>query len=87
MSEIIAAVKEFGNLGIAGLLVYVGWKLLDKWAAQFLLAQQQQASAMVDLAATLKASQGEQREVLLAVRALATQVERLTERIPDRQER
>ncbi len=63
------------NLGFSGMLLYVIWKLTDKWAGKFLDVQAAQAKAMAELAAAVKENQGEQREVLLAVRVLAVKVD------------
>jgi hypothetical protein len=60
------------NIGCFAFFVLLLWKLLDKWAARFLGAQELQASAMTALASAVKDSTGEQREVLLALRVLAT---------------
>jgi len=75
MSEYSGLVEIVKTLGISGLIVYVGWKLVDKWAGLFLEVQKQQAEAMGALASAVKDGQGEQRELLIAVRVLATKVD------------
>jgi len=61
------------NLGIAGFCIYSLYRLADKWAEKFLDVQGKQAVAMGDLAAAVREGQGDQREVLLAVRVIATE--------------
>ena len=63
------------NIGSSGLLIFVLYRLLDKWAGRFLDAQESQAAAMADLANSVKESSGEQRDVLMALRVLATKQE------------
>jgi hypothetical protein len=75
MNGNIELVKLAVNLGFSGMLLLVVWKLIDKWAGRFLDVQTAQAKAMGDLAAAVKESQGEQREVLLAVRVLAAKMD------------
>jgi len=65
------------NLGVAGLLVFVGWRIVDKWAGKFLEAQVEQGTAMQRLAAAVETGQGEQREALLALRVVASQQQEL----------
>lgn len=64
-------IKAALNLGVSGLLLCLIYRLLVGWAPKFLAAQQGQAEAMAALAAAVKEGQGEQREVLLAVRVMA----------------
>ncbi len=75
MNEYSLAVKIVESLGTTGLIIFVVWKLVDRWAGQFLGAQNKQAQAMADLAAAVREGQGEQRELLIAVRVLATKVD------------
>ena len=70
------------NFGAAGLIAWVFYRLVDKWAEKFLQAQAGQTSAMVEqahsmaaLAAAVREGQTDQRDVLIAVRALARQME------------
>ena len=56
-------------------MALVVWKIVDKWAGQFLDAQKAQANAMGSLASAVKDGQTDQREVLIAVRVLARQME------------
>lgn len=79
------ALKLMENFGISALILIGIWKLADKWAGKFLEAQTKQAEAMGELASAVRDGQGEQREVLVAVRALAVQVERMNERIGGRE--
>ena len=69
------AARILENLGSAGLLIWVVWKLVDRWAGKFLEVQSAQAKAMGDLAGAVRDSLGDQRELLIAVRVLATKVE------------
>ncbi len=75
MSEYTLLGKIVESLGITGLMLFVIWKLVDKWAGQFLAVQGKQATAMGDLAAAVREATGDQRELLLAVRVLATKVD------------
>ena len=63
------------NFGSGTLVAFVVWKVVDKWAGQFLEAQKAQANAMASLAEAVKNAQTDQREVLIAVRVLARQIE------------
>jgi hypothetical protein len=63
------------NFGASSLVAFVVWKIVDKWAGQFLEAQRGQANAMASLADAVKNAQTDQREVLIAVRVLARQIE------------
>jgi hypothetical protein len=69
------AIESLGSTGILGLVI---WKLVDKWAGQFLAVQEHQtksmsaqAEAMCGLADSIRDSAGEQREVLMAMRVMA----------------
>ncbi|MDE2097840.1 MAG: hypothetical protein KGL39_11375 [Patescibacteria group bacterium] len=64
--------KVVENIGVSGLWVILIYRLANIWAARFLDAQKEQAHAMSELASAVKDSMGDQREVLLAVRVLAT---------------
>lgn len=75
MNEYTLLAKIVESLGTTGLIIWVIWKLVDKWAGRFLEVQARQATAMGDLATAVKESQGEQREVLLAVRVLASKLD------------
>ena len=75
MDEVSLIAKVIEGAGTTGLILLVAWKLADKWGGQFLAAQNKQASAMGDLAAAVREGQGEQREILIALRVLATKVE------------
>lgn len=68
-------VRSVETLGTTGLIIFVIWKLVDRWAGRFLEVQDRQASAMGELAAAVRDGQGEQRELLLAVRVLAQKVD------------
>ncbi len=76
--------EVFKSLGVTGLIVLAAWKfgtalleMLKSWAPQFLKASQDQAAAMAALAQAVRDGQGEQREVLLAVRVMATKVDEM----------
>jgi len=75
VSEYTLLGKIVESLGITGLMLFVIWKLVDKWAGKFLEVQGQQAKGMGDLAAAVREATGDQRELLLAVRVLATKVD------------
>ena len=66
--------KVIENLGSTGLILWVIWKLADRWAGRFLEASMKQAGAMAELATAVKEGQGDSRETLLAIRVLATEV-------------
>lgn len=55
-------------------MIYLIYRLVDKWAPKFLDAQQDSAKAMLTLAGSVKEGQGEQREMLIAIRVLATEI-------------
>lgn len=88
MTDLIEAMKGMGNFGIAGLICLLIYKLVDKWAPQFLAASQAtskalteqsvaltgQSKAMTDLATVVNEGHGQQREMLTAIRVLATEV-------------
>ncbi len=88
MNEYLELIKVVANLGVGGLaLAIFGW-LANRWAGKFLEAQQGQTSAMVSqakamesLAQTVRDGQGEQREVLLAVRVMATKLDEVRSEI------
>jgi hypothetical protein len=67
------------KLGTTGLIIWVMWKLVDRWAGRFLEVQSKQAEAMGALADAVRGGQGEQRELLIAVRVLATKVDETKE--------
>src|SRR5438445_628267 len=74
----VKAVSDFGVLGVLIVALVMAYRLTDKWAGRFLDSSQaqtqalaNQATAMGDLATVVKEGQGEQREVLMAVRLLA----------------
>lgn len=70
--------KLIQTLGAPGLTIWCAYKLLDRWAPQFLAAHKQQAEAMAVLAEAVKSGQDGQKEVLLAVRVLAQKVDEST---------
>ena len=74
INELIGMLKGMENFGIAGLMVVLIYRLVDKWAPQFLAAQQETAKSMLTLAGAVKEWQGEQREMLIAIRVLATEI-------------
>lgn len=82
MMEYTLLGKIIETLGTTGLIVWVIWKLVDRWAGKFLDVQIKQATAMGAQAVSLGAlaegvrqGQGEDRELLIAVRVLATKVD------------
>jgi len=74
MHDFTAALKSLDNAGIAGFLIYLIYRLVDKWAPKFLDAQQKTAEAMLTLAGSVKDGQGEQREMAMAIRVLSTEI-------------
>jgi len=67
--------KVIENLGSTGLILWVIWRLADRWAGRFLDASMKQAEAMGELAAAVKEGQGDARETVLAVRVLAVKID------------
>jgi hypothetical protein len=90
MDQMVGLIKALENAGIAGLIVYLIYRLVDKWAPKFLAERQeqtkaitqqteamsQQATALTQLAETQKVGMERQHETEMAVRALAAQIER-----------
>ncbi len=82
MNEYSGLVEIVKTLGISGLVIYVAWKVIDKWAGRFLEVQIQQATSMgaqatatSGLAAAMREGQGQQQELMLAVRVMATKLD------------
>jgi hypothetical protein len=69
------AIRLISSLGVPGLVTFLIYRLLDKWAAKFLEIHDRQATAITDLAGAVKAQQSGQNDVLLAVRVLSGKVE------------
>ena len=74
--------KVLSSFGETGLVLFIIYRLVSKWASAFLNAQTdqakamaQQASAIVTLATSVQASQADQRDVVIAVRVLAEKIE------------
>ena len=74
---------DFGVTGIFVLFIVMFCRLIDKWAAKFLdvqtsqsVAMEKQASGLLALAASIKESAADQREILAAVRLLAERIDR-----------
>jgi len=67
-------IKIVENLGVTGFVLIIVWKLTDRWAGKFLDVQMKQATAMGDLASAVRESQGDQKEILLAIRVMAKEV-------------
>jgi len=70
------------QLGTTAMVLFVTYKLVNKWAGKFLDSQKDQASAMsqqavavTSLAQTVRDGQQDQREVLIAVRVLAEKMD------------
>lgn len=86
----IASLKDFG---IAGMMLFVAWKIADKWLALFLTERQaqtkalmeqtaavaKQATAVTQLATVVSESQRDQHEVLLAVRVQSREMGEMKE--------
>ena len=75
MVDYLGVLKVIESLGSTGLILYIIWRLVDRWAGEFLKASNAQASAMGELAAAVKEGQGDARETLLAMRVLATKID------------
>jgi hypothetical protein len=67
--------KAIENLGSTGLILWVVWRLADRWSAKFVECWMKMAEAMGELAAATKGGQGDARETLLAMRVLATKID------------
>jgi hypothetical protein len=67
--------KIVASLGVPGLVTFCAYRLLDKWAAKFLEIHDKQATAITDLASSVKTSSGDQKDVIMAVRVLAAKVD------------
>ena len=100
MSDFSWAAKllaDFGVLGVFVVAIVMAYRLTDKWAGLMVAAQNaqaaataKQAEAMGAMAAAVKDGQGDQREVLIAVRVLADRMDaqrRYLERIETNCER
>jgi hypothetical protein len=77
------AAADFGGLAVLAGGMMLLYRLLDKWGGAFVEAQKgqttalaQQASAVTSLVETVKDSQGDQREVLMAVRMQSEKIDR-----------
>jgi hypothetical protein len=77
IKEYYDLVKTALSSGVSGLVLVLAWKFLDRWAGKFLEAQTAQAAALGSLAEAVKTGQGEQREVLLAVRVMASKLDEM----------
>ncbi|HEY3416297.1 MAG TPA: hypothetical protein VGM23_05375, partial [Armatimonadota bacterium] len=72
-----------GNYGVAGLIIVLIYRLVDRWAPRFLEAHQAQAKAMGELASAVKDGRDKQEHVVLALRALATEIREQRESIKE----
>jgi len=84
MGDLALLYRVVENLGVAGLFVFVLYKLLDKWASKFLagtVAQGEaivrQAEAMSAMVASFNLLHSEQKDLTLAVRVLGVKLRRL----------
>ena len=75
MNDYSTIAKLLENMGTTGLIIWTIWKLVDRWAGKFLDVQTKQATAMGDLAAAVRESTGEQKELLLAMRVQSTKLD------------
>ena len=89
-AAIAKLIEGVGTAGLAGLLLFIFWRLADKHADRFLQAQEKQATAMAEMAGAVREAlvdlqtAGEsQRETLLAVRVLTTKQEETKEWIKE----
>jgi len=83
--------KAAESLGTTALILIIVWKLTDRWAGKFLEATAkfleistsqakaagEQAQAMTALATTVTNGQSDTREILLAMRVVASKVDEL----------
>ena len=76
MDEFI--IKAINVLGVPGLITFCAYKLLSKWAAAFLEVHRAQATAITQLATSVRESSEGQRDVIMAVRVLTAKVEENT---------
>lgn len=83
LRDFLEALKALGSIGVGGLIIWLLYKLVDRWAPQFLAAHQQQAKAMTDLAGAVREGREEQRDLVMAVRALAAKIDQQTEHIDE----
>jgi len=74
MNQVIEGLKVIESAGVAGLIIYCLYRLVDKWAPRFLAEQQATSAAMTGLATAVKQGLEDQRETLIAVRVLATEI-------------
>ena len=65
------------NLGSGVIVALIVWKLVDKWANKFIDAQAAVAASIGSMAEAVRQGMVDQREVLIAVRVLARQIEEL----------
>jgi hypothetical protein len=72
------------NFGIAGLILFFAYRLIDKWAGPFLEAHGKLAGAMTMLAESVKQSSNDSREILLAVRVQSAMIGDLKALIEER---
>src|ERR1017187_892127 len=71
------------SFGVGVLILIMFYRLTDKWASKFLEALVAQSTAMTTLAAKVSESGSEQRDVLLAMRVLATKQDETREWIKE----
>lgn len=79
MEELVIHVVT--SLGVPGLSIYLLYKLLDRYlselvihAGRFVEASIRQSASTADLVAAMRESSTDQREVLLAVRSMSTEL-------------
>jgi hypothetical protein len=73
---------DFGVMGLFALAMYLGFRMISRWTPKMLGAMMAQtdavsksAVAVTDLATVVREGQGDQREVLIAVRVLADRID------------
>jgi hypothetical protein len=76
--------KMAEDFGVCCLMMCLIWKLVDKWAGEFLAAHRQQAVAMTTMADAVKQSMTDSREILIAVRVQSQQIGDLKTLIEER---
>ena len=79
MNEWSIIVEIGKTLGIPGLLIVVGWRI----AGDFLTVGRAQAASMSQLAEAVKDNRGDQHEILLAMRVMATKLDEQKDWIKD----
>lgn len=70
-----ALLFKLADLSVTAFFLFLLWRLVDKWAGRFLEQQSKQVAAMELMAKAVGESKGEQQDLTLAVRALASKID------------